>query len=123
MAQSEPPRHLPLDPFLQQILEPDEQIHAAALALDAVMAVSDRRLLVAAGKRLALSLPISELRRVEFDIEKGRPATLVIVPEAATVEPQVLVIPADQLEAAAEALALVGLRLANMPRDWAGSSE
>ncbi|HEY5487182.1 MAG TPA: hypothetical protein VIK06_05990 [Candidatus Limnocylindrales bacterium] len=112
----------PLHPTLVQVLEPDEEVHAAARAADAVLAVSDRRLLVAAGERLALSLPIAELRRVQFDIEKGRPATLVIVPEAATVEPQVLAIPAEQLEAAAQALALVGKRLASMPFDYRESA-
>jgi hypothetical protein len=113
----------PLHETLVQFLEPDEEVQAVARAADAVLAVSDRRLLVAAGERLALSLPIAELRRVQFDIEKGRPATLVIVPEAATVEPQVLAIPAEQLEAAAQALALVGERLANMPIDYRDSTD
>jgi hypothetical protein len=112
-----------LDPVVERHLEPDETIHAAARAADAFMAVSDRRLLVAAGERLALNLPIEDLRRVQFDIEKGRPATVVIVPESATIEPQVLLIPDDQLEAAAQALAIVGGRLARMFTPWRGSVE
>jgi len=120
---AKPKSQPPLHPILVHVLEPDEVIHAAARAADAVLAVSDRRLLVAAGERLALSLPIAELRRIEFDIEKGRPATLVIVPESASVEPQVLAIPAEQLEAAAQALALVGERLASMPIDYRDSAD
>jgi hypothetical protein len=123
MTQRDPDPTQSPDPFLAQVLEPDEKVHAAARASDALMLVSDRRLLVAAGERLALSLPIAELRRVQFDIEKGRPATLVIVPEAATVEPQVLAIPAEQLAAAAEVLAIVGLRLAAMPIDYRDGSD
>lgn len=107
-----------LDPELVRHLEPGEEVHAAARATDAFMAVSNRRLLVAAGERLALSLPIEAVRRIQFDIEKGRPATVVIVPEAAMVEPQVLLIPNEQLEAAALALAAVGIRLAAMPGGW-----
>jgi hypothetical protein len=68
-----------------------------------------------------LNLPIEDLRRVEFDIEKGRPATVVIVPEAATIEPQVLLIPDDQLEAAAQALAVIAARLVTMFGPWRGS--
>ncbi len=121
MATPEPQAMFSLDPLVERHLEPDETVHAAARAADAFMAVSDRRLLVAAGERLAMSLPIEDLRRVQFDIEKGRPATVVIVPEAATIEPQVLLIPDDQLEAAAQALAVVGGRLAKMFSPWRGS--
>ena len=121
MATSEPGPSPLLDPFVERHLEPDETVHAAARAADAFMAVSDRRLLIAAGERLALDLPIEDLRRIQFDIEKGRPATIVIVPEAASIEPQVLLIPDDQLEAAAQALAVIAARLVAMFGPWRGS--
>jgi predicted membrane GTPase involved in stress response len=121
MATSEPEPSPLLDPLVDRHLEPNETVHAAARAADAFMAVSDRRLLVVAGERLTLNLPIEDLRRVEFDIEKGRPATVVIVPEAATIEPQVLLIPDDQLEAAAQALAVIAARLVTMFGPWRGS--
>lgn len=38
----------------------------------------------------ALDVSIDNLRRVQFDIERERPATLVVVPQQPTDEPQVL---------------------------------
>jgi len=51
------------------------------------------------------------LRRIQFDIERDRPATLVVVPESPEVEPQVLAIPAEEYPAVADALVQIGLRL------------
>jgi hypothetical protein len=101
-----------LEPHLLRSLEPGEAVQATARAVDGVLAVSDRRLLVATRDRIALSLPIEGLRRIEFDIEKRRPATLVIVPEEPRGEPQVLAIPPDEIRATTQALALVAERLA-----------
>ena len=55
----------------------------------------------------------SSVRRVQFDIEKARPATLVIVPERPDDPPQVLAVPADHYEAVAAALVTIGIRLAS----------
>jgi hypothetical protein len=74
--------------------------------------VSDRRLIVAARERVALTVGFDQLRRIQFDIERDRPATMVIVPEEAQHEPQVLAIPTSELRSAARALALIGSRLA-----------
>jgi hypothetical protein len=93
------------------VLAPDEIVHAEAEARDARLLVTDRRVVVAADGRTALALPIEELRRIQFDVEKTRPATLVIVPEAPGHEPQVLAIPHGQIRAVTEALALIGERL------------
>jgi hypothetical protein len=98
-------------PTLEPILEPGEQIRAMTRANDAIMAVTDRRLLVAAGDRIALATPLTEIRRIQFDIERSRPATLVIVPEQARDEPQVLAIAPDEYHTAAEALVTLGLAL------------
>jgi hypothetical protein len=97
---------------LEPILEPGEQIRVTTRAKDAILAVTDRRLVVAAGDRIALATPLTEIRRIQFDIERSRPATLVIVPEQAHDEPQVLAIPPDEYRAAAEALVTLGLALA-----------
>jgi hypothetical protein len=94
------------------VLEPDERLHVQAQARDAAIVVTDRRLIVAAGERLALAVRFEGLRRIQFDIERERPATMVIVPESPRDEPQVLAIPPDQYEEVARALALVGRRLA-----------
>jgi hypothetical protein len=101
-----------LEPFVAEALAPDEHVQARARASDAVLAVSDRRLIVATRERIALSIGFEYLRRIQFDIERDRPATMVIVPEEAHNEPQVLAIPPAELRATAEALALVGEQLA-----------
>ena len=102
----------PLGPHLVAALEPAETIEVTAWATNAVLALSARRLFVVDADRVLLALPIRRIRRIEFDIERSRPATLVIVPEDPTEEPQVLAIPPASYEAAAKALALVGQRLA-----------
>jgi hypothetical protein len=105
-----------LEARLREALEPDEDLHAYAHGRDAVFAVSDRRLIVAARERIALSVRFHELRRIQFDIERDRPATMVVVPEEAHYEPQVLAIPPEAFRATADVLALVGQQLANLGR-------
>jgi hypothetical protein len=102
------------DATLRQVLHPREQVRWRAVATDAVLAVTDRRLIVAAPTRVALAIPFEGVRRIQFDIERNRPATLVVVPELGHHEPQVLAIPPEQYHAAAEALVALGLALAPM---------
>ena len=101
-----------LEPHVLAALEPGEELRHRARATDAVIAVTDRRLVVAAQNRVALSVPFQSVRRIQFDIERKRPATLVIVPEERTYEPQVLAIEPSGFEAIARALVTVGLRFA-----------
>jgi hypothetical protein len=96
---------------IRRWLAPDESLEAAARARDAALAVSDRRLVIVNGDRLALDVPFERIRRVQFDIERDRPATLVIVPEHAADEPQVLPIPREEYRAVADALVAIGVRL------------
>jgi hypothetical protein len=105
------------EPYVLGALEPDERLRAHARAREAVLAVSDRRLIVAAQERVALSIGFDELRRIQFDIERDRPATMVIVPEEAHHEPQVLAIPPQEFRATADALAIIGEQLARLRRD------
>jgi hypothetical protein len=105
-----------LEPHVLQALEPGEELRQRARATDAVLALTDRRLFVAAPERVALAIPFDGLRRIQFDIERHRPATLVIVPEMANHEPQVLSIPPEQYPAAGELLAAVGRELAELER-------
>ena len=90
-----------------------EEFKVKARGRDAAIAVTDRRVLVAANERLALDVPFEGLRRIQFDIERSRPATMVIVPEERQYEPQVLAIDPDEYESAAQALAIIGRRLAD----------
>ncbi len=91
---------------------PDERVHARAEAIGAQIVVTDRRLVVAAGTRIALDVAFGGLRRIQFDIERDRPATLVIVPDDPHQEPQVLAVPSSRYEEVTTALAAVGHRLA-----------
>ena len=95
-----------------RILQPDEIVEVKAPAGDALVVVTDRRLAVANAERLMLDVPIDGLRRIQFDIERKRPATLVIVPEQRQYEPQVLAIEPSGFEAIARALVTVGRRFA-----------
>jgi hypothetical protein len=93
-------------------LHPDEEIHVEAAAGDSVVVVTNRRLAIKSTERLALDVPIDNLRRVQFDIERERPATLVVVPQQPTDEPQVLSVQPDEYEGVAQALVVLGQRLA-----------
>ena len=112
-----------VEPYVLEVLEPNETLRAHARARDAVLAVSDRRLIVAARERIALSIGFHELRRIQFDIERDRPATMVIVPEEAHYEPQVLAIPPEEFRATAEALTLIGQQLARIRQANSGNTE
>jgi hypothetical protein len=98
-------------PHLASALRPDEPVHIRARARDALIAVTDRRMIIATEQRLALDVPFQKLRRLQFDIERDRPATLVVVPEHPGDEPQVLAIPVEEYEAVASALVDIGRRL------------
>ena len=102
-----------LDPMIpRRLLDPSESVHIEARADDALVLVTDKRLAVASRPdRFDLDIPFEGLRRVQFDIERTRPAVLVIVPEHPTDRPQVLSIPPEQYEVVGQALAILGRRL------------
>lgn len=62
-----------------------------------------------------LDVAIDNLRRIQFDIKRRRPATLVVVPEHPSNEPQVLAVPREQDRAVADVLLVLGERLAGDP--------
>jgi hypothetical protein len=104
----------PEDRHIKDQLRPGETVRALVHTTSSHVLVTDERIAVADERRLALDLAISDLRRIQFDIERDRPATLVIVPETPTNEPQVLAIPPEHYESAAQALAFVGRRLSDL---------
>ena len=104
----------PANRHLHRILHPDEQIHFQTDAGDALVAVTDRRLAIADEHRVMLDTPIDGVRRIQFDIERMRPATLVIVPESASQDPQVLAVPPERYEEVGQVLAYIGRRLAGL---------
>jgi hypothetical protein len=91
-------------------------LKAQAEATDAVMLVTDRRVAVALNDRLSMAVPFDGLRRIQFDVERDRHATLVLVPDHPADPPQVLVIPPHQYAAVGEAIALIGQRFAETAR-------
>lgn len=98
------------DPLLR-LLGPDEPVQAYARARQHRIVVTERRLAVANDDRVALHIEHHRLRRIQFDIERDRPATLVIVPERPGDEPQVLAVPPERYDEMALALAYIGRRL------------
>jgi hypothetical protein len=95
------------NPILR-VLEPDETVQALIPATTSEVVVTDRRIAVAVADRVALDMALDELRRIQFDIERERPATLVIVPDHPHHEPQVLAIPPDQFELVGRVLTYIG---------------
>jgi hypothetical protein len=104
----------PLENTIDHLIEPDERVHATARVIDAVVAVTDRRLVVATGAKVAIDIPWDRLRRVQLDIERDRPATLVLVPEWPSDPPQVLSVPPEAYRPTAQAVAFIAERLAGL---------
>jgi hypothetical protein len=102
---------VPAHDQVRRVLEPDEQLQITARAVDAVFAVTDRRLAVVNDQKVLIDTPFNGLRRIQFDIERDRAATLVVVPESFLQVPQVLAIPPEEFDAVTQALAIVGRRL------------
>jgi hypothetical protein len=100
-------------PVLRVVGE-DEEIDSRARLGDTEVVLTNQRLLIGTSERLTLDIPITGLRRIQFDIERDRPATLVFVPEEASHEPQVLAVPPAYYRDVAEALVAVGQRLAEI---------
>jgi hypothetical protein len=100
----------PTHPVIES-LEPGESIHRMAATDDFSVVLTDRRLAVATGDRIALNVPFERLRRVQFDLERGRPATLVLVPDHPRDEPQVLGVPVDHYDSVAGVVAEIGRRI------------
>jgi len=99
------------DPEVLHLLQPGERVELRLDATGAQLRVTDRRLILTSDGAVRLDIPFERLRRVQFDIESERPATLVIVPHLPSEEPRVLAVPHESLHQAAELLAFVGERL------------
>ena len=92
-------------------LEENETLHVAVDTEPDAFALTSHRVIVGSEQRTALDLPIAAIRRVQLDIEVGRPATLVFVPHEPQHPPQVLAVPHDALEGTTRAVYLLGDRL------------
>lgn len=95
------------DPIVAQ-LSGQEAIRALVDGVDGRVVVTDRRLAVTDDQRIALNVDLREVRRIQFDIERERPATMVIVPDNPRHQAQVITVPPEQYDAVGTALAYVG---------------
>ena len=92
-------------------LEPEESVLVATTTERALVALTERRLIVREADRVVLDLAIEDIRRVEFDVERGRPATFAVVPHSPLQEPQVLAVPIERLDPVSRMIAIMGQRL------------
>ena len=99
--------HVDKDPVVTRI-SGDETVQAVVDGVDGRVVVTDHRLAVANARRIALNVELRTIRRIEFDIERERPATMVIVPDDPRHQAQVVTVPSEQYDAAASAIAYVG---------------
>jgi hypothetical protein len=104
---SKPNRSFPVP----HILRPGEVVETQALADSSTIAVTRERLIVVDGDTVVLDIPFDGLRRIQFDIERGRDATLVIVPEHISNWPRVVSVPIPNLRETALVLARIGERV------------
>jgi hypothetical protein len=99
------------DVHFKRILLPDERLEVRAVAGDAIMIVTDRRLALADEFRLIMDTPFANIRRIQFDIERDRAATFVIVPDSPRTAPAVIAVEPECYEDFGRALTYIGLRL------------
>ena len=105
---------------LPHILKPGEVVEGQAEANGAVIVVTEDRLVVVDDDESVLDIPFTELRRVQFDIERGRDATLVIVPEHISNWPRVISVPLRNLRETSLVLARIGERINEPAAEHAG---
>ncbi|HEY7525118.1 MAG TPA: hypothetical protein VH720_15830 [Candidatus Limnocylindrales bacterium] len=99
------------DPMLR-LLRPDERLEVHTQVADGALAVTDQRMVLTDGNRVVMNLAFDDLRRIQFDIERRRPATLVVVPDGASEAPAVLNVPPERFDDVGRALAIIGRQIA-----------
>ena len=98
-------------PQITQMLVPGEVLEHHLETIEMAVVVTDQRIIVGDERRVALDLPIGGLRRIQLDVERRRPSTLVLVPDQPLTSPQVLSVPSKSLHEVAAAVATIGVRI------------
>jgi hypothetical protein len=81
-------------------------------AHEGTLTVADHRITFRrTGTGRDIDFPAASVRRIQLDIEQGRPATLVIVPDQAGVEAEVLTVDRSQFHAMSAAFLHLALDL------------
>jgi hypothetical protein len=94
-----------------------DEIRVRGHATNGDFAITDRRLLVTGPGGVRLNIPFATLRRIQFDLDFGRPATLAFVSNDPRDAAIVLNIPPEEYDAVADALMAIGTQLALLSRD------
>jgi len=89
----------------------DEGVHVMVETPDAVLALTDDRVVGRDGLRTVLDVPVTEIRRIQLDVEKGREATLAVVPEEPAKGVLAMSVPSGQLASVAEIVTRIGALL------------
>lgn len=98
-------------PHFTFALGPDERIEHVVPVSAGHLALTDRRLILMDDERRILDVPMTGIRLIEFMSERGRPATLTVVPEHPGNAPQILGVEPAHIPAALRAVELVSQRL------------
>ena len=105
---------------LPHILEPGEVVERQLHADGFVIAVTGQRIIVTDGNRPVMDISFDELRRIQFDLERDRGGTLVMVPEHVRNEPRVFSVPVANFTETALTLALIGERINRSSKEQTG---
>lgn len=96
---------------LDDLAPAGESILAHVVANEAVLVVTEHRLIVNNGRKTTLDVGLHEIRRIQLDIERDRAATFILVPDRAATMPEVLTVGRDSYHALAEVLIYIAEHL------------
>jgi hypothetical protein len=99
-------------PLISALLEPGEEVEHEIAVGDRTVAVTSNRVAIIEADRVALSIAIDDIERIELDIERDRSGILTIVPDETIDHPGVLTFDRDGCAPAGTVLVTVGRRLA-----------
>src|SRR3954452_6424018 len=94
-----------------------DEIRILGHANNGAFAVTDRRLIVGGPAGVGLDIPFATVRRIQFDLEPGRPASVAFVSNDPHDEVVLLSIPPEEYGAITDALLAIGRQLAALTGD------
>ncbi len=99
------------DDPIRRHLDPEEAVRGVVDGTDGQLILTDRRVLITENGRITLDVPIGNLRLIEFDVERQRPARVIIVPDSPRDAPRELSIEPQQYDEVAAMLQQLGPRI------------
>lgn len=104
------------DDAIKARLGPNEAVRGLIDGTDGRLVLTDHRVLVSENGRITLDVPIANLRLVEFDVERQRPARVIVVPESPLDAPRDLSIEPQQYDEVASVLQQLGPQVQGPPQ-------